>query len=60
MNWQKNEETMIPLMNYLSVIVSFRNHWANKLRLMTLKCFSFEGDDDGNISNTIISVSREA
>lgn len=51
---------MIPLMNYLSVIVSFRNHWANKLRLVTLKCFSFEGDDDGNVINTVISVSHEA
>lgn len=46
-------------MNYLSVIVSFHNHWANKLRLVPLKCFSFEGDDDGVI-NTIISVSHEA
>lgn len=51
---------MIPLMNYLSVIVSFHNHWANKLRLVTPKRFSFEGDADGNVINTIISVSREA
>lgn len=51
---------MIPLMNYLSVIVSFRNQWANKLRLVTLKCFSFEGDDGGNVINTIISASLEA
>lgn len=47
-------------MNYLSVIVSFCNHRANKLRLVTLKCFSFEGGDDGNVINTIISVSCEA
>lgn len=50
---------MIPLMNYLSVIVSFHNHWANKLRIVTLKCFSFEGDNDGNVINTIVSVSLE-
>jgi len=47
-------------MNYLSVIVSFHNHWANKLRRVTVKCFSFEGDDVGNVINTIISVSHEA
>lgn len=51
---------MIPLMNYLSAIVSFHNRWADKLRIVTLQCFSFEGDDDGNVINTIISVSREA
>lgn len=50
---------MIPLLNYLSVIVSFCNHWPNKLRLVTLKCFLLEGDDDGNVIN-IINVSHES
>lgn len=49
MNWQKNEETVIPQMNYLSVIVSFCNHQPNKLGLVTLKRFSLEGDDDGSV-----------
>lgn len=50
---------MIPLMNYLSVIVSFCNHWPNKLSLVTLKCFLLEGDDGGNVIN-IINVSHES
>lgn len=47
-------------MNYWSVIVSICSHWANKLRLVTLKCFSFKGDGDGDVINTIISMFREA
>lgn len=46
-------------MNYLSVIVSFCNHWPNKLSLVTLKCFLLEGDDGGNVIN-IINVSHES
>lgn len=46
-------------MNYLSVIVSFCNHWPNKLRLVTMNCFLLEGDDDGNVIN-IINVSHES
>lgn len=46
-------------MIYLSVIVSFCNHQPNKLRLVALKCFLLEGDDDGNVTD-IIHVSHES